>query len=127
MSVKKSETLAAFLNMIVESREAHAFAYTQVGTQDKLTQDLLHELELGKYETRRKTATTLANCRKERRYYKDIVEETELLCDWAEEFQTALRQLQEVLGKMRKVEKYHENRTYSPRVKKDGNNERDKI
>lgn len=115
---KKSETLAEFLNMIAESKEAHTVAYAQVGIQDKLTQDLLHELELGKYETRRKTSTALANCRKERRYYKDVVEETELLCDWAKEFQPALRKLQEVLGKMRKVEKYHENRAYVPRVKK---------
>ena len=51
---------------------------------DKLTQDYLHQLELDnlKCAERSKVATQLAICRKNRRYYKDKVEELQSLIDF---------------------------------------------
>ena len=47
--------------------------------QEQLTQDYLHSLELDdlRYEERNKVATKLAINRKDRRYFKDRVEEYE--------------------------------------------------
>mgnify|MGYP000504807012 CR=1 FL=1 len=53
------------------------------------------------------------------RCYKDLVEETEDLVKFFEEPQNkkTLDKMVQLLGKLRKVEKYHRERTYYPRVK----------
>ena len=117
---KKSDIVKAFLDLIDESQEEYETAYEKVGECDRLTQDLLHKLELGGYKNRNRVATELARCRHERRAYKDVREEAEVIIGWttSKEGARALNLIRNMLGDLRKVEQYHENRSYKPRVKK---------
>ena len=101
---------------------------------DKLTQDLLHRLELENLSTgeKNKIATQLKYCRKDRRYWKDIVEETESFVNMFNQTEASLsdgkkkaeveanrrfiNMLREALGKTRRQEGYHANRSYKPRI-----------
>lgn len=66
-------------------------------------------------------ATQLAICRKDRRYYKDKVEELQPLIDFlAEEGnKKMIEKIKRVLGETKKQERGHENRFYVPRVLKE--------
>lgn len=57
----------------------------------------------------------------ERRKYKDIFEETDDIVQFFKESQhkKTLDQMRQLLGRVRKVEKYHGNRIYIPRVRGD--------
>lgn len=94
-----------------------------VGEKDKETIDFMHEVELKKLKQNEKAKmmTRLVEIRKERRYWKNKVDEyqslNELLND--KEFKKTIEQLKQVLGKVRKAENYLEDREYKPRVKKE--------
>lgn len=123
MDKKSSEYLAEFLNFISEAQSHYRFCSEEVNNQDKLTQDYLHSLELDglKRDERSKVATKLAVNRKDRRYYKDRVEELEPIVQFFEEPQNKkiLNKMKEVLGVVRKSEVYHKDRKYIPRVLKE--------
>lgn len=90
-----------------------------VSYKDKETQDVLHELELEDvlFDERAKLATKLRKIRKDRRKAKDIVEEKEPLLNWYSENKQAVNKLREALGATRKQEKYHNNRSYTKKIK----------
>jgi hypothetical protein len=127
-----SKHIEAFLNFYDKIKTEYETAYEMVGRCDKLTQDLLHKLELAHLSTGEKNriATQLKYCRKDRRYWKDIVEESEpfiMMFDQtednkklAEASRTFINNLRQALGKIRKQETYHANRTYKPRIIKVG-------
>jgi len=119
--MKSSEIVKAFLDLIDDSKTKARWAREGRIEQDKLTQDLLHKLELGGYKDRNKVATKLVRCRRERRRYKDVEEEANTIIDWtlSREGEDVLRKLKHMLGELRQVEKYHENRVYKPRVLKE--------
>jgi hypothetical protein len=123
MDKKPSEYLTEFLNFIAEAQSHYRFCSDEVNNQDKLTQDYLHSLELDglRCDERSKVATKLAINRKDRRYYKDRVEELEPIVQFFEEPQNkkVLNKMREVLGVVRKSEVYHKDRKYIPRVLKD--------
>ena len=90
-----------------------------IETENKRTQDLLHAIEFEPHaEARSKTATKLKASRKTRRESKDIAEELEPIIDYLSvpANRKAMDQLSQVLGRVRKAEKYHTNRRYFPRV-----------
>lgn len=120
MDKKSSEYITEFLNFITEAKSQYNFCSEEVNNQDKLTQDYLHSLELDnlKFGERGKLATKLAINRKDRRYYKDRVEELEPIVQFFEEPQNkkVLDKLTQVLGQTRRVESYHKDRVYVPRV-----------
>jgi hypothetical protein len=127
MDKKPSEYLSEFLNFISEAQSHYRFCSEEVNNQDKLTQDYLHSLELDdlKRDERSKVATKLMINRKDRRYYRDRVEELEPIVQFFEEPQNkkVLDKMKQVLGVVRKSELYHKDRKYIPRVlkeKKDG-------
>ena len=61
-------------------------------------------------------ATALARVRKERRKWKDNKEETDTLVEWMESNKVVYNKMREMLGQLRKVEKYHNNeRIYIPK------------
>ena len=123
MDKKPSEYISEFLNFVSEAQSHYKFCYEEMETQDKLTQDYLHMLELDdlKCSERSKLATKLAINRKDRRYYRDRVEELEPIVRFFEDPQNkkVLDKLKEVLGQTRKAENYHKNRIYIPRVLKE--------
>lgn len=120
MDKKPSEYITEFLNFITEAKSQYNFCSEEVNKQDKLTQDYLHSLELDnlKCGERSKLATKLAINRKDRRYYKDRVEELEPIVKLFEEPQhkKVLDKLTQALGQTRRTESYHKDRVYVPRV-----------
>ena len=61
----------------------------------------------------------LIECLKERREYKDAAEQAQVMRDFANKNQNIMKTLRKALGDMRDAERYHENRTYVPRVMKE--------
>lgn len=118
-----SNYLSEFLNFITEAQSHYRFCVDEMETQDKLTQDFLHSLELDelKCKERSKLATQLAIIRKDRRYFKDRIEELEPIIEFFDEPQNkkVLDKLTNVLGDIRKAERYHKNRTYIPKIMKE--------
>ena len=120
---KPSEQITNFLNFITAAQSHYKFCDEEMHKQEQLTQDYLHSLELDdlKCNERSKIATKLAVNRKDRRYYKDRVEELEPIVQWALDPTNikAVNQLKQVLGACRKQENYHKDRTYIPKVLKE--------
>ena len=132
--MKVSKNIENFLNFYDTVKQDYDTAFEMVNQCDKLTQDLLHRLELESLSTgeKNKIATQLKYCRKDRRYWKDIVEETESFVNMFNQTETSLsdgkkkaeveanrrfiNMLRETLGKTRRQEGYHANRSYKPRI-----------
>ena len=121
---KPSEQITNFLNFITAAQSHYKFCKEEQEKQEALTQDFLHSLELDglNRSERSKLATKLAVNRKDRRYYKDRVEELESVIQWATDPTNAkaINQLKQVLGACRKQENYHKDRTYTPKILKEG-------
>lgn len=127
MDKKPSECISEFLNFVADAKVQYRICEEEVNNQDKLTQDYLHKLELGELKCgeRSKIATKLAINRKDRRYYKDRVEELQPIVDFFADPQNkkVLDKLTNVLGQVRKAENYHKDRIYVPKVLKEKKNE----
>jgi hypothetical protein len=129
-----SKNLSDFLSFYDEAISAYKYYYEKVNECDKLKCDLLHKIELGQYEDRneeKRIQTQLKYCLKDRRYYKDRVEELEpfvilFLSKEKDREQvvkactTAINHMKSnCLGLVRRAENYHRERTYHPRILKD--------
>ena len=123
MTYKPSEQITNFLNFITAAQSHYKFCEDEQKKQEALTQDYLHSLELDglNCSERSKLATKLAINRKDRRYYKDRVEELEPVVQWASDPTNAkmINQLKQVLGACRKQENYHKDRVYIPKILKE--------
>ena len=115
---KISEVIADFVKFLNNAQFSYTYMLEKMGEQDKITQDILHQLELEdlKYNERAKLATHLAAARKHRRIFKDSVEELELIAEFLEENKKLLNNFSALVGAVRKQEKYHSNRQYYPRI-----------
>lgn len=118
-----SEYLSEFLNFVSTAQKSYPFYLAEQEKQEKLTQDYLHSLELDglKCDERSKIATKLAINRKDRRYYKDRVEELEPIVSFFADPQhkKMLDKMTQMLGAVRKQESYHKDRVYVPKVLKE--------
>ena len=129
-----SKNLSAFLSFYDEAMSAYRYYYEKVNECDKLKCDLLHKIELGQYSDRneeKRIQTQLKYCLKDRRYYKDRVEELEpfvslFLSKDKDREQVvkactmAINQMKSnCLGSVRRAENYHKERVYKPRILKD--------
>ena len=115
-----STYVSDFLDFVAGVQVRYRICSEEMNNQEKLTQDYLHSLELDSLDRgeRSKIATKLSTNRKDRRYYKDRVEEFEPIVEFFKDpsHKKTLDQLTQVLGKLRKAEDYHKNRTYKPKV-----------
>lgn len=115
-----STQLADAITFLRECEKEYQYYFDKVGEQEKKQNDLLHFLELddANYSDRCKTATQLRHCLLERRYYKDRVEERAPIAEFLADPQNKklLDSLGRVLGEVRRAERYHTNRSYTPRV-----------
>lgn len=118
--METSDKIKAFLDFVDECYSLNDTAKNAISTEEKRQQDLLHEIEFeSNVKARSRICTRLHHSRKERRKYKDLFEETDEIVKFFNEPQhrRTLDQMRQLLGKVRKVEKYHENRYYVPRIK----------
>lgn len=123
--MKYSTYLENFLNFIRNSEQIFKEAYDKVNEMNKLTQDYLHDIELGglDYKGRAKIATKLKDARQTRRVNKDITILLEPLRDWVITHKGTINELQQLLGQIRKEEKNLVNRQYFRRVDIDASEE----
>lgn len=116
----RSEKIKAFLDFVDECMELNSIAKEEISKEEKRQQDLLHAIEFEPNGKKRGPIDTkLHKCRVERRKYKDIFEETDDIVRFFREPQhkKILDQMRQLLGTVRKVEKYHQNRHYINRIK----------
>lgn len=119
--MKTSEEIKHFLDFTRDCETRYKLALEAMETENKRTQDFLHAIEFEPHsEERSKIATKMRASRITRRENKDIVEELEPMIDFLSSpaNKKAVDLLSQILGRIRKVEKYHENRSYHPRVEK---------
>lgn len=116
-----STDIANFLNFCRQGNSTYDIYSQDLEKCDKATQDLLHQLELGSYKDRQRTATKLAKVRQARRIYKDYVEVYGPLYEFLHkpENEKFIKFLQEVLGETRRQERRINCRSYKPKVIKD--------
>ena len=118
--MNKSDIIKNFLDMIGEAESTLPTVYSLVNDLDKATQDIMHKLELEdlSYKENCKLMTQLKTIRKDRRYYKDKVEQYMIISQYYKDNRKPVDLIRQKLGEMRKVEEYHSTRTYRPRVLK---------
>ena len=115
-----SEEIKSFLDFVEESRKLHTYALEQIKQEEKRQTDLLHAIEFEpSCKERSKLSTRLHKCRKDRRRFKDMAEEREEIVKFFQDPQhkKTFDHMTQLLGKVRKIEQYHEKRIYIPRVK----------
>ena len=134
--LKTSEYIANFLNFYTQSLREYEYYYDMVNKCEKLECDIKHKIEMGTYRNRneqQRLYTQLKLCLKDRRYYKNKVEELEPFVSLFKNlndshnvstndqkfFTKFIDILRNRLGETRKVENYHQSRTYKPRILKD--------
>ena len=118
---KHSQTIADFIKYVDDAKNAYRVAEAAFHEQEKIECDITHRMELGCiYKERCKLATQLTACLRERRYYKDIMNQTAPIVEWTKDGKcnAALNQLKNALGKVRKEESYMETSTYKPKTDK---------
>lgn len=115
----RSEYITEFLNLIDRARDEYFVAAQKVSEENKRQQDLLHDIEFTtNSRERNKLCTKLHRSRKERRYWKDIQEETEIIAKFADDATNkgTIDRMKQMLGQLRKMERYHTDRTYTRRI-----------
>lgn len=119
MSLIVSEEIKRFLDFVDQSRKEYSSAMDGMHLEEKRLQDFLHAIVFAPTaKERSKICTKLHKSRQERRRQKDTVEELEALVKFFQEPQhkKTLDQMTQLLGRIRKVEKYLAERQYKPRV-----------
>lgn len=126
--LKYSDIIATFLKLNESVKKEYDTALEIVNEKDKELSDLVHkaELETLSQNEKARSYTEISHNRRERRYWKNIVDCYEPLYTLqinSKEYKSSIEQLKQVLGKARKAEMYLENRKYKPKAKK--NQEKD--
>ena len=115
-----SQFIKAFLDFVENAKSDYSFNLEAMKNEERITQDYLHKLELEGLNCRErsKIATQLAVNRQLRRNYKDMVEELQPIVEFFEEPQNKklIDHMSQLLGQVRKVENYHQQRIYVPKV-----------
>lgn len=127
-----SKQIENFLNFYAQAKADYLYAQEQLDKCQQYTQDILHSLELDNlpYKERCKLMTKLTTCRKDRRYWKDQVEELAPIVNVFSVTNTTdqankanverngkvINILREALGQTRRQENYHRERKYTPKI-----------
>lgn len=115
-----SETISDFLSRMDQLKKDYDWAIQEESRMEKLTQDYLHMLEFGDLDYRKRAAVAKAikECRMKRRNSKDVIITAEPVVVFfnGERGKMLIAQLQQVLGKVRKEEKFIEQRVYVPKI-----------
>ena len=114
-----SDKVSDFTKAVDSAVKLHKVCYEKIGEMDKLHGDIVHAIELGTggYKERARLATKLMECMRERRYWKNNLEDLQPIVDFVAEPQNkkAVDMLKQIIGRVRKAEAYHKDRKYYPR------------
>lgn len=114
---KYSKSIEQFLTFIRESEQQYKMAEADELEANDITQDILHSLELQEhdYHEYAKLSKQLRDVRKQRRTAKDTVMALEPVVRWMDNNRDIIKNMEQLLGNVRKAEKRTENRIYTPR------------
>ncbi len=113
--MKNSEHISSFLKFLKDIQTDYNIALETEKEADRETQDILHRLELGNdsYHDMAQMSKIIKSVRLERRKAKDAKTEAEPVIRWIKESPQTVRALEQLLGEVRKVEKFNTNRHYT--------------
>lgn len=116
--MKYSEKLDEFLSFLRECGQEYTAASAAEAEMNDKTQDLLHCLELNdnKYHDLARISRALTAVRQERREAKDKEMILESIVDWVQKNGRIIKELERLLGVVRKAERNTEGRIYAPRT-----------
>jgi hypothetical protein len=114
------EYVITITKILQDIGKTYEYNYDLVNQKDKETQDLLHELELGKLDYKRgnKLAKQLKRVRQERRQAMDENSTLKILYDYFKD-KPLLKDTQKLHQAIVKEEDKLKSRTYQPRVRED--------
>ncbi|MDE7052702.1 MAG: hypothetical protein K2O92_07250 [Lachnospiraceae bacterium] len=113
--MENSEHISSFLKFLKDIQTDYNIALETEKEADRETQDILHRLELGNdsYHDMAQMSKIIKSVRLERRKAKDAKTEAEPVMRWLKESPQTVRVLEQLLGEVRKAEKYNSNRHYT--------------
>ena len=113
-----SSQIKQFLDFIRSAETTSRLSDEDRTMYDGQIQDILHFLELNEvpYLDRKKLTDLLPDIRRSRRIAKDTIATLAPLVRWMTEHKKAIRDLEQVLGSVRKEEDRQQNRAYSYRT-----------
>ena len=113
--MKNSEHISSFLKFLKDIQTDYNIALETEKEADRETQDILHRLEFGNdsYHSMAQMSKKIKSVRLKRRTAKDAKTEAEPVMRWLKESPQTVRALEQLLGEVRKAEKYNSNRHYT--------------
>lgn len=113
-----SAQIENFIRFLTNCDEEYNIAVQSESNADAATQDILHHIELEEnsqldyiYE-----GLQLHRVRRERRQAKDTQRLTKPIREWMAANKRVIRDLEKLLGEVRRQERYIENRSYTPKT-----------
>lgn len=118
-----SQGIENFLSYLRETEQRYHMAEADEQEANNETQNILHSLELQDHDYHgfARLSKELREVRQKRRAAKDTMSEAAPVLDWIDQNRTTIKNLERLLGDVRKTEKSTENRIYTPRVRRDSN------
>ena len=117
-AAKHSRGLESFLAYLRDMEEGFRMAQADRAEAEAASQDIFHAIEL--WETDAESCARLGwklrEVRRRRRIAKDTLEQAGPLVAWIRENHAVIKELEQVLGNIRKMERQAENRVYIPRT-----------
>ena len=116
--ISYAEQFQQFLKFISQCQANYHMAQSIQEDTEAETQDILHKLELEEitYHEYARLSKVLKKVRIERRKAKDTIEQTGPLVTWVAQNNKVIKELERVLGEMRKAEKNMCYRHYNPKT-----------
>lgn len=110
-----SKPVEGFLDFLREARSAYNIAQSEENDANNATQDILHSLELEdhRYHDYARLSSALRDVRRQRREAKDSVQRLQPLMDWIDKNNKTIKEMERLLGDIRKAETSTENRHYN--------------
>lgn len=115
-AAKHSRGLESFLAYLRDMEEGFRMAQADRAEAEAASQDIFHAIEL--WETDAESCARLGwklrEVRRRRRIAKDTLEQAGLLVTWIQKNHAVIKELEQILGDMRKAERHAEKRVYIP-------------
>lgn len=117
MDKQASEPIESFLAYFRDCEQKYRMVVDDEEEMNRITQDILHETELEEhdYHGYAKLSKELKATRQKRREAKDTIKCLLSIVNWAELNASVLKNIERLLGDVRKAEKSLENRAYAQR------------
>ncbi len=116
--MKYSEHIDAFLTFLRDAEYWHSCGCADEDEANRKTQDILHSLELDEHDGTELAvlAGAIKGIREERRAAKDKRMQLQPVVEWTAENKPVINKLEQLLGKVRKIENSTESRHYNPKT-----------